>query len=359
VKQIICPLMLAVALGGCRKPAPSSSAATAATPQAASATAPAAAGSAAPGSVAPTPPPPAPPKPVPAVLPDPVASVNGDAIAKAEFEGAIKSVEARAGRPVPADQRDVVYRGVLDDLVTYRLLRQEAAARHVTVSDAELDAKFGEFKKQFGSEAAFEQALKSQHTTAAKLRDDARRDLEVNQLLEDEVAKKVQVKPSDVSTFYEKNPDKFQQPEAVRASHILIIVPAGSDANAKAALRAKAEDVLKAAQSGQDFAALAKKYSQDGSASHGGDLGFFPRGQMVPEFDKAAYALQPGELSGIVETQFGFHIIKCTERRPARTVPFAEVAPQIQQFLEQQAQQEQTRAFVSALKAKSKVEIYI
>ncbi len=355
VKHVLGPALLAAALAGCHNPAASSSQAAAASPAASPAPAPAAAGAPAATQPAATPA----PKPVPAVLPDTIASVNGDAIKKAEFENAIKSVEARAGRPVPAEQRDQVFRGVLEDLVTYRLLKQEATARHVAVSDAELDAKFAEFRKQFGSDAAFTQALKTQHMTAEKLREDARRDLEVNRLLEQEVAGTVQIAPSDVSAFYEKNPDKFQQPEAMRASHILIIVPPEANAAARAAARSKAEEALKAARAGQDFAALARKYSQDGSASHGGDLGFFPRGQMVPEFEKAAYALQPGEISGLVETQYGYHIIKCVERRPARTVPFSEVAGQIQQFLEQQAKQEKTKAFVAGLRAKGKVDIYI
>lgn len=356
MRRVICVLSVALALGGCQKAAPPSSTVSVAK------TATAATGPPAgpiPGAPATGPSSPAAPKPVPAQLPDTIASVNGDTIGKAEFENAIHTVEARAGRPVPAAQRDEVYRGVLDELVTYRLLKQEALQRHVAVSDADLEARLAELKKQFGTEAAFEQALKTQHMSVEKLREEARTDLTVNRLLEQEIATKVQVKPSDVSQFYEKNPDKFQQPEAIRASHILIIVPPAADASAKAALRARAEEALKAARAGQDFAALAKKYSQDGSAAHGGDLGFFPRGQMAPAFEKAAYALQPGELSGVVETQFGFHIIKCTGRRPARTVPFSEVAGQIQQFLEQQAQQEQTKAFVASLRAKGKVQIFI
>jgi peptidyl-prolyl cis-trans isomerase C len=353
VKTVLCSLLLLVVTAGCRKPSSSATSVAPATAQPAAA--PAAAVSQ-PQAATPQAPP---PKPVPTVLPDPVASVNGDAIDKAEFESAIHSVEARAGRPVPAEQRDEVYRGVLDDLVTYRLLKQEARQRQIAVSDADVDARLAEFKKQFGTQAAFEQALKAQHTTIARLRDDARTDMVVNRLLEQEVAGKIQIKPTAVSAFYEKNPDKFQQPEAVRASHILVIVPPNSDAKAKAALKARAEEALVAAKAGQDFAALAKKYSQDGSAAHGGDLGFFPRGQMVPAFEKAAYGLQPGEISDLVETQFGFHVIKVTERRPARTVPFSEVAGQIQQFLEQQAQQEKTKAFVSALRAKGKVEIFI
>jgi peptidyl-prolyl cis-trans isomerase C len=213
-------------------------------------------------------------------------------------------------------------------------------------------------RKQFPNEQAFEQALNAQHMTLAKLREDARANMMIQKLLQGEIAK-IEIKPSDISTFYEKNPDKFQQPETVHAAHILVIVPQGSDEKAKAALKAKALEALKAARSGQDFATLARKYSDDGSAQHGGDLGFFPRGQMVPAFEQAAFALKPGEISDLVETPFGFHIIKMIERRPGGTVPFAQVAPKIQEYLENQAQSEKAKAFVDTLKAKGKIEIYI
>src|SRR4029077_12192443 len=100
-----------------------------------------------------------------------------------------------------------------------------------------------------------------------------------------------------------------------------------ADEAAKKKARADAEAVLKQVKGGGDFAALAKQYSQDpGSAANGGDLNFFPKGQMVPAFETAAFALKPGETSGLVETPFGFHIIKLAERRPARTVPLQEVS---------------------------------
>src|SRR4029077_20393270 len=113
-------------------------------------------------------------KPVPAVLPDTVASVNGDAIGKTEFEAAIKSIEARERRAVPTEQRDSVYRGVLDDLVAYRVLKQEAKQRQIAVPDTDVDARLAQLKKQFGSEANFQTALKSQNMTTARLREDTR-----------------------------------------------------------------------------------------------------------------------------------------------------------------------------------------
>lgn len=337
MRKLACLLVLAAAVVACKKPATAPAASATATPAAT----------------------PAPPKPVPEVLPEVIADCNGDKIVKAEFEAAVRTIEQRAGGAVPPEKRDEILRGVLDDLVAYRLLKQEVQQRQLAVSDAEVDARIAAFKQQAGSEANFRAALQAQQITEAKLRDDARLDLMVARLLDQEVNQKILVKPSDISAFYEKNPDRFQQPESMRAAHILVVVPPGADDKTRATLRARADTALKAAKAGQDFARLARQYSQDASAERGGDLGFFPRGQMVGPFEDAAFALAPGQVSDLVETQFGFHIIKATEKRPARVVPFVEAAAQIQEFLEQQQRQEMSKALVDQLKAKGKVEIFI
>ena len=340
MRKVVCLLVVAAVAVACKKP---ETAPAASTPAAAAATAPA----------------PAPAKPVPAVLPDVIADCNGDTIPKAEFENAVRAVEQRAGGSVPPEKRDEIYRGVLDDLVAYRLLKQEVASRQMTATDAEVEQRITAFKQQMGSEANFRAALQAQQITEAKLREDAKTDILVNKLLEQEVNQKVLVKPSDISAFYEKNPDRFQQSESVRAAHILVLVPQGADEKTRAAAKAKAETALKAAKAGQDFAQLARRYSNDASAQRGGDLGFIPKGQMVPAFEAAAFALEAGQVSDLVETQFGYHVIKALEKRPARIVPFVEAAAQIEQFLEQQQRQEKGKALVEQLKSKGKVQIFI
>ena len=299
-------------------------------------------------------------KPVAAQLPEVVAKVNGESIAKAEFEKAVQAVESQNGGPVPPDQRDRVLRGVLDQLIGYKLLIQESKSRKLAASDADVDARLSQIKAQFPSEEAFKQTMDQQKITLDQLKTDARTEIVVTRLVQEEIGPKVSVKSEQVDDFYKKNPDKFQQPESVRASHILIRVPEGADAAAKAKAKTKAEGILKDVKAGKDFATLAKANSEDpGSAPNGGDLNFFPRGQMVPAFDQAAFAMKSGEVSNLVETQFGFHIIKVTDKQPAKTVPLDQVRPQIQQYLEGQARQEQTQAFLASLKSKGKVEIFI
>jgi peptidyl-prolyl cis-trans isomerase C len=299
-------------------------------------------------------------KPVPAQLPEVLARVNGEEIKKAEFEEAVQNMEARAGGPVPAEQRDKVYRDLLDQLVGYKLLTQETKTRNVVVPDADVEARISQIRGQFPSEDVFKQMLEQRKLTLEQMRSDARQDMAVAKMIQDEVAAKATVTPAQVDDFYAKNPDQFKEAERVRASHILIAFPDNADAAAKTQARTTAEQVLKDVKSGKDFAALAKEHSQDpGSATNGGDLGFFQQGQMVGPFNDAAFSLAPGAISDLVETNFGYHIIKVAEKQPGRTVPLAEVRPQVEEYLQNRNRDQQTDAFVESLKTKGKVEILI
>ena len=344
----VLPLIIALVLCGCSK-----SSTEAATPAATSGNAAAAGTQAAPAT-------PAAPKPVPAQIPEVLARVNGEAVTKADFDRAVQALEARAGGPVPPEQRDQVLRGVLDQLIGYRALVQETKARNIAVPDGEVDARIGQIRGQFPSEEAFTQMLAQRKLTLEQVKSDARQDMAISKLIETEIASKIAVKPDQVTDFYAKNPDQFKQGESVRASHILISVPKGADAATKAQARTKAEQVLKEVKAGKDFAALATQYSGDpGSAAKGGDLGFFQQGQMVGPFNDVAFSLAPGTVSDLVETDFGFHIIKVAEKKAGRTIPLEEVKPQVEQYLEQMNRQEQTDAFVNGLKAKGKIEVLI
>jgi peptidyl-prolyl cis-trans isomerase C len=299
-------------------------------------------------------------KPVPTILPELVARVNGSTIDRGEFERAIKSLETQAGGPVPAEQRDTVYRQLLDQLVALRLLSQESAAKKVAVPETEIDGQFNKVKGNFPNEQAFTAALAQRQMTPDKLKAEIRQQAQAMKLVQTEIEPTVSVTDADVNDFYTKNPDKFHEPEAVHVSHILIRTPDNADEAAKKKARAEAQGVLAQIKKGGDFAALAKEHSQDpGSAANGGDLGFVPRGQTVPAFEQAAFALKDGQLSGVVESPFGCHIIKAIQHRAARTIPLAEVKPQVEQFLKQQQVQQKTAAYVNKLKAKAKLEILI
>jgi peptidyl-prolyl cis-trans isomerase C len=350
------PVLLALTLGvACNrtdtKAAANQAPAGAAATQTATAAAPATPGAAQAGPQAP----PTPPvKPVPPVLPSVVARVNGTEIASTDLEKAIRNLEANVGNSIPAERRSEIYRGILEQLVEQKLLAQEAAARNMKATDTEIASGIDNMKKQAPTPDAFAKALASRKMTEADLRAEASHQIAINKLLTAEVEPKAAVTEADIADFYKKNPQFFMQPEAMRASHILL---KADTPEAKAAAKTKAEDLLKQIKGGADFAALAKQHSNDGSAPNGGDLGFFPRGQMVKAFEEAAFALKPGEVSPIVETEFGYHIIKGAEHRDARTVPLAEVSDRIAQALRQQKQQQLAQEYVQSLKSKGKVEI--
>ena len=345
-------LVAGVSVSACKK-APAGTAAAAATPSTAATPA---------GSGTPPGAPPAPEaaKPVPAVLPAVVARVNGQDVTKEEFEKMIKAIEAsNGGRQIPPDRRDDILRQLLDQLVVYTLLNQEAKTRGLTATDADVEAKLQDVRRQLPTQEQFEKALQARGMTVESFKKDARLDISANKVIDAELANVPGPSDAEAKDFYTKNPDKFKQPETAHASHILIPAAENADAATKAKAKATAETVLKKAKAGEDFAKLAREYSKDGSAANGGDLGEFPRGQMVPAFEEAAFALKPGQLSGIVTTPFGYHIIKLIEIKPAHVVSFDETAPQIKQFLEGQKKQERQNAFIDGLKKKSKIEVLI
>lgn len=299
-------------------------------------------------------------KPVPAQLPDVVARVNGEDVTRTELELAVRTLEQRARSTVPPEQRDNVYRQVLDRVIGFHLLAQEARSRKVIAAPWDVDKQLGDLKKQFPNEAAFVQMLQSRGVTLEQLRKETEDTLAVNQMLQAEIEPQVKVQDPDIKTFFDQNRPRFHEPETVHASHILIRADQQADAATKAKAKAQAEDLLKQLRKGAVFADLAKKSSQDpGSAQNGGDLGFFARDQMVEPFARAAFALKAGEMSGVVETPFGYHIIQMHQAKPARDVGFDEAKEQIREYLATQQREQKSQAFVDQLKAKGKVAVLI
>ena len=163
-----------------------------------------------------------------------------------------------------------------------------------------------------------------------------------------------QVSGADVQQYYNDHHQQFQVPEEVRVRHILIKVPTNANAQVVAAAKAKAEDILKQLKAGGNFADLAKKYSDDpGSKTQGGELGFIQHGATVPAFDQTAFSLQPGQLSSVIRTQFGFHILQVEEKQPAHLKPVDDVHDLILANLTQQAQAKAAQEYAAKLQAQA------
>jgi len=343
--------LLCVSAAGCRgcREQPADPAATAA-PAATTATGDAAPSSASAAAAA--------PKPVPVVLPAVVARVNGEDITRADLERSIRGVELQLNQKVPGDKRDGVVRGVLERLINYRLLLQEARARGIEVPQAEIDAQLRSLAQQFQTEDALRQALINRGVTVDMLRDDARRDLRVAKLVSQEAGKEVAVPVEDVRKFYDANLERFRQPEAARASHVFVRVPAGAEDKTKQAMRVRAESLMRLAKRGDDFAELARNYSDDrATGTNNGDLGWFNKGATPKEFDDVVFALQPNEIGGLANTSDGYHIVKVTGRRPSRIQPFEEIQSDLAAYLLRELQDRLTIKLINQLRDKAKIEI--
>jgi peptidyl-prolyl cis-trans isomerase C len=298
--------------------------------------------------------------PVPKELPAVLAQVNGESVERWELEMAIREIEGLSMHPIPASQRDKVYRTVLDRLIGHHLAAQEARASNLQVSTADVDAAVAAERRDFPNAEAFEKSLEEIGTSLDHFRRQRRLSLEVERFIQATILPGITVPAGDVESYYTANLDQYQRPETLVASHILIRIYPDSTEQQKNDARTRAAAILTRLRGGADFAATARQESQDtATASQGGSLGTITRGAADPAFDAVAFTLAPGELSNVVETPFGFHVIKAGQRQPARTVPLAEVRSQIEDELSQDVQQAKLAEWLMQARAKAKIEIYI
>jgi peptidyl-prolyl cis-trans isomerase C len=294
----------------------------------------------------------------PASFPDIVAKVNETEIKKMEFLAQVSNVENQARGSIDTSTLSF-YRRVLDDMVGAELLYQASQEKHLAAANGDVEKQLEAFRGRFPNPQAFEQALASQGMTLDGLKKQIQRDMSIQKLIESDIQPKIAVTEEAKKKFYDENGDKMRQPDRLRLSHILKRVAADATPETKAAARREIEDLLVQAKGGADFAALARAHSEDpGSAPNGGEL-VVGRGETVPPFEEAAFALEPGGLSPVVETQFGFHIIKLTEKIEGQLVPYEQVSGRIEEFLKQQGLQKQIQGTVEALKGKARVAVFI
>jgi len=303
-------------------------------------------------------------KPVdPAKLPDVVARINGVAVKKDQLVKEANDMRQQLAQMqgIQAPLTASFYKQVLDGIVARTLLTEEAKEQKVTVSDAEVEQQMAALRGQAPNPEAFKKALAANGLTEASLRQRIKTEGAVQKLVQTKVLANVTVSDQAAKDFYDKNQDKMKEPERVHVRHILIRADVNAPAAEKDKAKAKADDLLKRAQKGEDFAKLARENSDDpGSKTQGGDLPPFTHGEMVPAFDRAAFALtKPNELSPVVQSQFGYHIIQLIGKEPSTVAPFETVKPRITDYLKRQQSQQVLAAHVQGLRAKSKVETYI
>jgi len=287
------------------------------------------------------------------------AVVNGTVISRQEVDKELDGARSRMaaqGRTLTDAQLPELRENILEGMITRELLFQQSAKEGISIAPETVKEQLGQIKSQFPDEAAYQARLKEMGVTEADISQQIVRGLTIEELIEAKVGQKITVSEEEGKRYYEENPNFFQQTEQVHARHILIKVAPDADQAAKAEARKSIEAVEKKVKAGEDFEALAVAHSQGPSAPKGGDLGFFGRGQMVAPFEEAAFALEPGKVSGVVETDFGYHLIQSVEKKPAETIPYETAKDQITQFLKQQKMQTEVARYVEELKKTAKIE---
>lgn len=288
----------------------------------------------------------------------PAATVNGKAITRAQFDRQMSGVRQRlqqSGRLLSdVELRDVKTR-VLESLIDRELLYQESQKRGVKGDAKAVDAQLAQFKQRFETPAAFEEALKSMNLTENIIREELLKNSAIDQLVQERFGKVVDVSDAEAKAFYNERHELFEQPERVHARHILVSVKPDASAEEKKAAKKKIDDLKARIKKGEDFATLAGAQSDCPSKERGGDLGYFARGQMVKPFEDVAFSLQPGEVSDVVETDFGYHLIQVIEKKPQETIPFDDVHAKISEHLQKQKMQQKVEEFLTQAKKDAKI----
>jgi len=294
--------------------------------------------------------------------PDDVAMVNGTPIAKADLEREVGLTRQRLlsmGGKLDPSRVSELTKGALEELIDRQLLYQESQKKGVRIDGVEIDKRLTALRKRFSSEVEFQNALNQMNLSVDSIEYQFRQSLAIQQYVDKEIALKVTVSEKEVRTYYDENAEKFKEPEQVRASHILIQVAPGADEAEKTSARQKLTDVQNKLKKGGDFSALAKEFSQGPSGANGGDLGYFGRGQMVKPFEEAAFALKPGEVSDIVETNFGYHLIKVVDKQSEGVIAYQDIKDRLQQYLVQTEVQKRVDQHVKDLKEKAEIKRYL
>jgi parvulin-like peptidyl-prolyl isomerase len=289
----------------------------------------------------------------------PALTINGVEITRAKVSAQVDHMINQRGLNSGGITQPAVYeqlqQDVVERLITQELLWQEAQRRGVIASDADVDEQLNNMKGGFENEQAFLFQIKAGGFSEKAYREDIRQQRSVQQMIAGELAQEVAVSDEEIQEFYNENIEQMTVPEAIRARHILVKLAADDEA-ARVAAQDRIAAIHKDLQDGADFVTLATERSDAPSAPKGGDLGYFARGQMVAPFEDVAFALQPGETSDVVETQFGFHIIRLEERREAQAVPVEEAAERISAYLAQDKLQSAVEDLVDELHASADIE---
>jgi peptidyl-prolyl cis-trans isomerase C len=291
---------------------------------------------------------------------EPAVTVNGSVITEGEIGARLSPMLrrhlSRMDPNMAAQYKRRLREQMVNALIEERLLDERVKKAGISVSESDVNDRIDRMAFQQGiSINSLKILVESQGQSYEQFQQQIKKAVGYEKLVELEGGV-AEINEANALAYYNENKEMFSKPEQVKASHILIKVAPSATPEEKAAAREKAEKLLKEIKEGADFAELAKANSDCVSKTEGGNLGFFERGKMVKEFEDAAFAMQPGEISDIVETQFGYHIIKVTNRVAAHVISFEEIKSELINGLKQMEVNKVYKPYVDKLKAGARIE---
>ena len=287
-----------------------------------------------------------------------VAKVNGRPITRRDFDLMVQVQFRQRG---PGERRhedlDAVRNASLDALIDAELIHQKAQEAKVTVPDADVRAEKEKLKKLLGGPDEAAEFLKNAGLEEKDLDEAVRRNLTVKRFVDTEVAQGIEVTDAQAKAWYDQHPEAVARPESVRISQIVVPVASGASAAQRGDAREKIEAILKEIRGGKDFAEMARLHSDGPEAKKGGDSGWiWAGGGALPAVERAALALKVGQMSDIVESRRGFHLLKATDRRPAGPIPFADAKGGVVERVRAEARDEKLRLYLADLRRRATIE---
>jgi peptidyl-prolyl cis-trans isomerase C len=291
-----------------------------------------------------------------------LAVVNGVEVSVGDFYSELNRVQRTylsTGKPLTAAQVTRLRTEVAEGLVRRELLYQEAKKK-VKVSDGEINEELKKVKARYVTETDFNNALNKMKITPESLRMQVERGLVTQKYINTEFSSKSVITDQEVLGYYDRNKNSLRRPEQVRVSHILVKTDPQWDATKKDEARKKLSTIRIKIQNGQSFETFAKSSSEDTtSASKGGDVGYISKGQILKPLEDAVNTLKVGEISDVVETRLGFHLIKATDRKPETILPFADVKNRLEELLKRERGRKEAIAYLAKIREKARVEIFM
>ncbi len=290
------------------------------------------------------------------------AIVNGEVVTLMELEERAGPDLQRADRQPAGEAREKArakaLKAAFDALVADRLFQGQVTALGVEITEPEIDAVIEDVKRRNNlDDARLDEALRGQGLDRASYRKAVKRDLESMRLVQLKIRNKVKVTDEDVKNYWQTHPQEFRAGEELRVRHIFLALPQAADAAEVARVQALGEKVLARLKAGEDFGKVAREVSQGPSAPEGGELGWLRRGTVQPEVEKVAFALQPGQISGVVRTRPGFQILQVEERRGGGVRPLEEVKEVVRDRLVNEQGDTYRAQYIAELRKDAVVEV--